>query len=624
MNPASSQPHLSTPLAKYLLDTPARKNVQLQQDALNELEHFEQLEQDLEQYSRMGDETGEKNMVRQFKVGLSLSPNSYAARDKDDVNESQEKNVASHSMNTSFGGGVGSVGGGDESKHVRFTSSAVRIENEGQQPMEDIYAIPQPHASSPSEKSMESFQRFKEKLFDRKLKRKFQNQLSLAKDFEISDLNSNDSIFNDDERQSFGFFGSVDGGEGTSSISGDGGSVEHSSEDKNAYFQEQLANLEQEIQSFRNQNTELTGLIREHELIRMTFDQERQAANERMENERINFEMYMHDERMKFLNEKSNWEKNLKDSQKLTRTEKDELIRLREKCAKHETELSAQEQRHVAAQARVRAQLKSTEKEFKELRFEVENLRRENKKLETENVRLRRESNNKILSEINKSISKLAKANESPHYENQTERECHREWERGKVKEKEKEMKTVKNVKNGVKKCSNQNAHKTVVAKVTSHREPLKGNRIRSKSVPDLKQNADEYVCDLVSDDENSESSPNEMDSRSNYFHRERDENFFKSAKNDEFVPNDVMNQSDGGKSTKRIIENSDGSKDVWYSNGNLKKISADGMCTRMLYFNKDIKETDIKEGTVKYYYAETNTWQTTYLDGLEIFEYPE
>lgn len=73
----------------------------------------------------------------------------------------------------------------------------------------------------------------------------------------------------------------------------------------------------------------------------------------------------------------------------------------------------------------------------------------------------------------------------------------------------------------------------------------------------------------------------------------------------------------------KREITNADGSKDIWYPNGNLKKISADGMNLRMLYFNKDIKETNIREGTVKYYYAETNTWHTSYLDGLEILEFP-
>lgn len=82
-------------------------------------------------------------------------------------------------------------------------------------------------------------------------------------------------------------------------------------------------------------------------------------------------------------------------------------------------------------------------------------------------------------------------------------------------------------------------------------------------------------------------------------------------------------NKNDIAAEFKREIVNSNGSKDIWYPNGNLKKISSDGMIIRMLYFNKDIKETNINEGTVKYYYAETNTWHTTYLDGLEILEFP-
>lgn len=87
--------------------------------------------------------------------------------------------------------------------------------------------------------------------------------------------------------------------------------------------------------------------------------------------------------------------------------------------------------------------------------------------------------------------------------------------------------------------------------------------------------------------------------------------------------PNETPPIPVGDASFKREIRNPDGSKDIWYPNGNLKKISADGMTIRMLYFNKDIKETNINEGTVKYYYAETNTWHTTYLDGLEILEFP-
>jgi hypothetical protein len=66
-----------------------------------------------------------------------------------------------------------------------------------------------------------------------------------------------------------------------------------------------------------------------------------------------------------------------------------------------------------------------------------------------------------------------------------------------------------------------------------------------------------------------------------------------------------------------------DGRKEIWYPNGNLKKISADGSFTKMIYYNGDVKET-LSDGTVKYFYAQTKTWHTAYTDGLEILEFPE
>lgn len=570
------QPYLSSPAAKYLLDTPARNKVQLQQDALNDLNYFEYLERNINQELTMQENETDSNVVLHFKVGLSLSPSQYEHKEIENDVGKRNKFANIHC---------------DDSKHVRFTSSAVRIENEGQQPMEDIYAIPQ--VCSSNEKSMESFQRFKEKLFDRKLKRKFQNQLSLAKDFEISDMSSNSSKGGDidEESQHVPVYLSVK-------------NECDCKMDKNEFLQGRLQELDKEIQSFRKQNAELTGLIREHELIRLTFDQERCEAIECLEKDRINFNAYMHDERLKMFDERTQCEKNMKDSQKLNRSERDELVRLREKCLTHASELNSQEQKHISAQGRIRSQLKNMEKEVKELRLETENLRRDNKRLEKENIHLRRESSNKILNQINKSISKLSKTNEN----------------KGSDYENEKDEKNVC-VKSGMEKCSNKNAHRTVVAKVTTHSEPFVETRLRSKSDPNLRNKAEKYSYEMLSDGENSESSTNEKKSTSSYFGNDTEEH--KSANMKSRIQSNLTNQKDE-KSTKRVIENADGSKDIWYSNGNLRKVSADGMCIRMLYFNKDIKETDIREGTVKYYYSETNTWQTTYLDGLEILEYPK
>lgn len=583
-----------SPATKNLLDTPTRERLQDQQDEINELKHFVQLEQDFDKNnSELEMDRGRRddNVVLKFKVGLNLSPKNYIGHTNfgniEEVEEEEEEHFQ-HSISSDSSMG-------DESKHVRFHSKAFAIEKNDRSQMmaESIYDVPR--TSSPHEKSTESFQKFKEKLFDRRLKQKIQNRLSVAKDFEISDLNSNKSDCDDDD--------------GTATQLNETDGAEMKTE-----LQKRMQSLEREIHSFREQNNELTKLIREYDMIRLNYEEEHRAAQERMENERMNFEMYMHDQRLKMLDEKAKWEKKMKEGRAITQTEKDELARLREKCASHEAELSAREQKHVGAQGRIRAQLRNVEKELKEARIELENLQRENKKLESENMRLRRQSNSKILNEINKSISKLA---HSTDQENQLENE--------------KDCVNEKSVRRGVKKCSNMNAHKTVVAKVTSHRELSKGNRERSNSVPNLRSdNTDKYSYELcsspnASEGENSESSSH--DDKSNYFPNASNKKRHSSAGEDEYdkgVSSQCDESDNVNMGSKRVIENPDGSKDVWYQNGNLKKISADGMCIRMLYFNKDIKETDIKEGIVKYYYAETNTWQTSYLDGLEIFEYPK
>ena len=67
-----------------------------------------------------------------------------------------------------------------------------------------------------------------------------------------------------------------------------------------------------------------------------------------------------------------------------------------------------------------------------------------------------------------------------------------------------------------------------------------------------------------------------------------------------------------------------DGRKEICYPNGNIKKISPNGAIIKMVYYNGDIKETNIPEGSEKYYYAETKTWHTTYKDGLEVLEFPK
>lgn len=68
----------------------------------------------------------------------------------------------------------------------------------------------------------------------------------------------------------------------------------------------------------------------------------------------------------------------------------------------------------------------------------------------------------------------------------------------------------------------------------------------------------------------------------------------------------------------------SDGSKEIKYSNGNVKITSPDGNIIKTTYYNGDLKETNLREGYIKYFYCETKAWQTTFADGTEILEFPK
>lgn len=72
-----------------------------------------------------------------------------------------------------------------------------------------------------------------------------------------------------------------------------------------------------------------------------------------------------------------------------------------------------------------------------------------------------------------------------------------------------------------------------------------------------------------------------------------------------------------------REIQCPDGHLEYWYPNGNVKKIYPDKNISKMIYYNGDVRET-LPDGCVKYFYAATKTWQTTYPDGFEILEFPE
>lgn len=384
---------------------------------------------------------------------------------------------------------------------------------------------------------------------------------------------------------------------------------------RNELLQSHLKRLETEIQTYQKENALLIKMKQEHEMQKNVLEREREEMEAKLQDERVRMEVYFHDERMKIKEKQEQLERRMKEAQKPTRKDRDEVIRLNDRISQLEAEVKAKEVKHGSAQARLRTQIRTLEKQVHEQKLEYDVMKRENKRLEGENVRLRRENNSKMLLEINKNIAKLAStAPTTPTTDMPAP------------------------IKREI---MNRSAKSTVVAKVVSH-FPEKSSKVLSKSFPDKNPRGsctESEIENGFDDDEEDHFNNNVPTSTtaSSYFKapattnaKPRTSPIQSNYKKHSNISSNNNNSTLGTSSTittadaRREILNADGSKDIYYPNGNLKKISADGMIIRMMYFNKDIKETNIHDGTIKYYYAANNSWETTYVDGKQVLEFAE
>lgn len=365
---------------------------------------------------------------------------------------------------------------------------------------------------------------------------------------------------------------------------------------KGSQLLEKIKELEEEAQNFREQNRQVQKLkqsleLEKVQLMKARAEQERSFKEQQLKLE-LNYEKLkesLDEERVKVE------QRSLVPSKKL----KEETKSLKDKIDQLEKEIKNREVKHGASQTRLRCHIRTLEKENREQTATVDTLRKENKRLEAENSRLLRQKNNKMLTEINKNIAKLASPSE------------------GKADDVPKVAPVTKPVrKMGTVPVPKLPPQKAIVSSLNHRKEP---------------ESVDNSLSDS-SIEEDSEEAP--TTGQSHYFPSTVAYNKRRGAsaghstvdaekENKQATQTAPSALNDTTPGPKKEIVNEDGSKDVYYPNGNLKKISADAMVVKVLYFNKDIKETNINEGTVKYYYAETKTWHTSYLDGLEILEFP-
>uniref|UniRef100_A0A1B0BMZ9 Uncharacterized protein n=1 Tax=Glossina palpalis gambiensis TaxID=67801 RepID=A0A1B0BMZ9_9MUSC len=170
-----------------------------------------------------------------------------------------------------------------------------------------------------------------------------------------------------------------------------------------------LCELEREINTFKENNVQLMKIKEEHELEKNLQAQEHLKAMGRLKDEKVQVEIRLHEERMKLEEERRKLEQQSRSkTQAFMAKKRKEVEKLREQLIQIETRLKGKEHTHMAAQARLRSQMRNTERDQKKLHEEIERLTKENKRLEGENLRISREQNNKLLQEINRNIARLA------------------------------------------------------------------------------------------------------------------------------------------------------------------------------------------------------------------------
>lgn len=173
-------------------------------------------------------------------------------------------------------------------------------------------------------------------------------------------------------------------------------------------LKDRLKELEDEIETFRKENSNLTKMREEIDCEKHKFYEEKAAFEQKFNEEKILSEYYLAEEKDKLNKQKQIYERRVREMRgRLNKKEKDEVINLKKEISDLKEEIRLKDAKSTTVIARLRNQLKIIEKEKKELQDEVEKLKKENRRIQHSNDITRRMSNIKYLEEINKKMTNM-------------------------------------------------------------------------------------------------------------------------------------------------------------------------------------------------------------------------
>ncbi|CAH0713714.1 unnamed protein product, partial [Brenthis ino] len=173
-------------------------------------------------------------------------------------------------------------------------------------------------------------------------------------------------------------------------------------------LRDRLKELEDEIETFRKENANLTKMREEVDIERQKFYEEKSMFEQKFNEEKVLSEYYLAEEKEKLSKQKQIYERYVRDMRgRLNKKDKAEVTNLKKEIHDLKEEIKIKDAKSTSTIARLRNQMKIMEKDKKHLQEEIEKLKKENRRIQHSNEMTRRLTNIKYLEQINKKLSNM-------------------------------------------------------------------------------------------------------------------------------------------------------------------------------------------------------------------------
>ncbi|XP_005038181.1 PREDICTED: centromere protein J isoform X2 [Ficedula albicollis] len=341
-------------------------------------------------------------------------------------------------------------------------------------------------------------------------------------------------------------------------------------------LRERLAELENEIERFRAENTTLTKLREEREHALASIRKEIADFERKKAQELAEIEEYKKKEIKKLQKERKVFEKYTTEARAIPdKKERDEIQALKQQIAELQEDLKKKEAKWSTTHRRLKDQIEALVNENFELKEEIRIMEK-----------FRLEAWKKVEAAGSK------KKTENPEMSLNRTESC--------LPNRGPKSRTASPLL-PVQKCSKINGKSYSQAKGKLPRTPASGpanDRNNSEAMTALQESSQTFMVDT---------SPNEA-----------------------YVPVPSAPAFTGSEEIQRETAYPDGKVEkvlkngchlIFFPNGTCKKVGSDGKTVTITFFNGDVKQI-MPDQTVIYYYADAKTTHTTYSDGLEVLQF--